>query len=280
MPSSHSPRRRSIQAFYRNGACWGLGNGLVSSSLIVYLAREFQATGFAVSLILATPRLVGVLRLGAPILIDAIGRRQAFCVRMFLAAAIVLLLLPVVCAPDTLPSPQLSLTILVAMWTLYHFLEFLGLVALWSWIGDVVPDAIRGRFIGWRGALLNAFQVAGMLIGGGISWWWRGHCETLGHDDRIWIGYAVCAVVGAGAAGPCRLATCHSACRPPPSANRRSSTFGSGGVRLSLPSAMPTIVASWPTAAGSHWPTAITGSAQFLFSVAHSRTSLTRVGWH
>lgn len=197
MTGSPSQRRLAIQAFYRNGACWGLGNGLVSSSLIVYLAGTFGAVGFTVSMILATPRLVGVLRLGTPILIDAIGRRQVFCVRMFFAASIVLLLLPVVSAPGLLPSQWLSLTALVAMWTLYHLLEFLGVVALWSWIGDVVPNAIRGRFIGRRGAVLNACQVVGMLVGGSGSWWWRGRCKELEQGDMIWFGYAVCAVAGA-----------------------------------------------------------------------------------
>ena len=197
MTASRSNRRRAIQHFYLNGACWGFGNGLVSSSLIVYLAGTFGATGFAVSLILATPRLVGVLRLGTPIWIDIVGQRQVFCVCMFLAASIVLLLLPAVSAPGFLPSSRLSLTVLVTMWTLYHLLEFLGLVALWSWIGDVVPDAIRGRFIGRRGALLNACQVVGMLAGGSGSWWWRGRCKELGQGDMIWVGYAVCAIVGA-----------------------------------------------------------------------------------
>jgi len=120
MTGSQSRRRQAIQAFYLNGACWGLGNGLVSSSLIIYLAGTFGAAGIAVSLILATPRLVGVLRLGTPILIDAMGHRQVFCVRMFLAASIVLLLLPICSAPGLLPSPRLSLTVLVTMWTLYH----------------------------------------------------------------------------------------------------------------------------------------------------------------
>jgi MFS family permease len=187
-------RRRSIQAFFRNGAYWGLGNGLVSSSLIVYFAGTFGAVGFTISLILAMPRLVGVLRLGTPIFIDAIGRRQQFCVRMFLAASIVLMLLPAVAL---LPSLIWSLWAMVALWTTYHLLEFLGLVALWSWIGDVVPDAIRGRFIGRRGALLNACQVAGMLLGGGGSWWWRGYCVEIHREELIWLAYAVCAVVGA-----------------------------------------------------------------------------------
>ncbi len=197
MSSVLSTRRRSIRAFYQNGACWGLGNGLVSSSLIVYLAGEYRAAGLAVSLILATPRLVGVLRLGAPIWIEAVGDRQKFSVRMFLAAAIVLMLLPIVSAPGALSTPRFSLAALITLWTLYHLLEFLGLVALWAWIGEVVPNRIRGRFIGRRAQLLNALQVAGMVAGGGASWWWRDRCEQLGQNGSIWLGYAGCAMVGA-----------------------------------------------------------------------------------
>jgi hypothetical protein len=197
MTGSRSTRRRSIRAFYENGACWGLGNGLVSSSLIVYLAGEYGAAGLAVSLILAAPRLVGVLRLGAPLLIQAMGDRQKFCVRMFLAAALVLLSLPVLSAPGLWPTPGFSLAALICLWTLYHLLEFLGLVALWSWIGTVVPDRIRGRFIGRRGGLLNALQVVGMAAGAGGAWWWRQHCEQLGQTDAIWRGYAACVLTGA-----------------------------------------------------------------------------------
>lgn len=197
MSGGLSTRRRSIRAFYLNGACWGLGNGLVSSSLIVYLAGEHGAAGLAVSLILATPRLVGVLRLGAPIWIEAVGDRQKFCVRMFLAAATLLMLLPIISAPGALLSPRFSLAALITLWTLYHLLEFLGLVALWAWIGEVVPDAIRGRFIGRRAQLLNALQVAGMVAGGSGAWWWRDRCQQLDQHGSIWLGYAGCAMVGA-----------------------------------------------------------------------------------
>lgn len=86
---------------------------------------------------------------------------------------------------------------MVAMWTLYHLLEFLGLVALWSWIGDAVPNAIRGCFIGRRGGLLNACQVAGMVVGGCGCWWWRNRCVEAGHNDIIWLAYAACAAIGA-----------------------------------------------------------------------------------
>lgn len=197
MTGGLSTRRRSIRAFYLNGACWGLGNGLVSSSLIVYLAGEHGAAGLAVSLILAAPRLVGVLRQGAPIWIAKVGDRQRFCVRLFLAASVVLLLLPLVSAPGALPTKQLSLVVLICLWTLYHLLEFLALVALWAWIGEVVPNSIRGRFIGQRAQLLNALQAAGMVAGGGASWWWRDRCEQLDQHASIWFGYAGCAMVGA-----------------------------------------------------------------------------------
>ena len=215
-----SPRRRSIRAFYQNGACWGLGNGLVSSTLISYLAGTFGAKGLAVSLIFAAPRLVGVLRLAAPVLIEVLGDRQKFCVRMFLAATLVLFVLPVISAPGMLSTPQASLAMLVATWTLYHLLEFLGIVTLWSWIGEVVPGAVRGRFIGLRGGLLNGCQVASMVLGGGGAWWWRNRCQELAQPEMIWYGYAVSATLGAVFLG---LAVIPLARAPAPARVRRDS---------------------------------------------------------
>jgi len=194
-----------LRRFYLNGACWGLGNGIVSSSLIVYLAGAYGAKGFAISLILATPRLVGVLRLATPMLIASVGNRRLFCVRSFLASSGVLLLLPILSAPQTNISLAVSLAILVSMWTLYHLLEFLGIVALWSWIGEVVPRSLRGRFIGRRAGLLNGFQVLGMLLGAGGTWWWKARCKFLDQNEIMWLGYAVCAIVGAAIMGVAAL---------------------------------------------------------------------------
>lgn len=192
-----SQRRESIRRFYQNGALWGLGNGLVSTSLITYLAGVYGAKGFALSLILAAPYLVGVLRLGTPLWIERIGNRKKFSVSSFLISTLFLLLLAGLTPPGVLPSTAASLTSLVLLWTIYHLFEYLGVVALWAWIGDTVPRRVRGRFIGRREALLNAFQVAAMIVSGWANFQWKEHCNASGNPDHIWYGYTVCAALGA-----------------------------------------------------------------------------------
>ena len=192
-----SQRRYSIRQFYLNGAIWGLGNGLVSSSLITYLASEYGAKGIFISLILAAPHLVGVLRLGTPLWIARIGDARKFCIYTFLLSSFFLVSLAMVTPPGVLGSRHASLTALVALWTIYHFFEYVGVVALWSWIGDTVPRTIRGRFIGNRGAILNACQVTAMIASGWGNFQWKEHCQAEGHPEHTWYGYTLCAALGA-----------------------------------------------------------------------------------
>ena len=59
-------RRRAIAYSYANGLLWAVGNGLISSTLVIYLALHLGAQRVAISALLAAPRLAGVPRLGAP----------------------------------------------------------------------------------------------------------------------------------------------------------------------------------------------------------------------
>jgi MFS family permease len=192
-----SSRRRAVVQFYRNAFFWGLGNGLVSTSLVSYLAGSYGAKGFWIGLIIAAPRLVGVLRIATPALMRLVGDRRRFAVVAYLASAAFLVILPFASAPQVLSSRQLSLAVLVAFWTAYHFCEFLGTIAIWSWIGDLVPRTIRGRFVGNRGAWLNAGQVAGMTTGAGGTIIWQ-HClDIMGRVDDPWPAYVACMISGA-----------------------------------------------------------------------------------
>lgn len=125
-------RRRARSLAYLNGGIWAAGNGLTSSVLVIYLAMEYDVPGMGlgISLILAAPRLAGLLRLAAPALIRRVGDRKRFCLAAYLASGLVLMGLPAVAAPGTLPSAAASLAALVALWCVYHLFEYLGTVAL------------------------------------------------------------------------------------------------------------------------------------------------------
>jgi MFS family permease len=195
-----SPLRRSLTLAYANGAIWGAASGLASVSLIAYFARELHATGAAISWILAAPSLVGLSRLLTPWWLDRVASRRRFCVGMFLTSAAMLGFLPVAAAPGALADSQHSLIALGSLWTLCQTLEFIGVVALWSWFGDLVPATIRGRFVGRREAWLTAGLVVGGFAAALATWAWQRHCQAIGQPELLWKSYAACASFGAALA--------------------------------------------------------------------------------
>lgn len=188
-------RRRARRLAYFNGGVWAIGNGLTSTMLVVYLAMEFDVPGIGlgISLILAAPRLAGMLRLVAPAMIGRLAGRKRFCIGAFLLSALTLWGLPLVVAPGWLPSPGASVAALVGLWCLYHLLQYLATVALWSWLADLVPPRVRGRFLGRRERWMVAGQAVGMIDAGLFVWGFG----LMYADLPRWIGYAVPAVVGA-----------------------------------------------------------------------------------
>jgi Na+/melibiose symporter-like transporter len=140
-----------------NAAIWAVGNGLVSTTLVTFLAMDLGATGLAVSLILAAPRLVGVLRIVAPAMMTTGSQRKLVCLAGYLSSAVVLGVMAL--------FGRYHIAGLVACWCLYHLLEYIATVALWSWLGDWMPPSIRGRLIGWR----ERYLVIGRIVGIGAS---------------------------------------------------------------------------------------------------------------
>jgi MFS family permease len=188
-------RRRARRLAVWNAAVWAVGNGLASTTLVVYLAYELHVprVGLGISLIVAAPQIVGLLRLGAPAMIGRLASRKGFCATAFLFSALLLLILPWLAAPGRLPSAVQSLAALIALWCLYHLLQYLGTVALWSWLADLVPARIRGRFLGKRERWLVAGQAAGALCAGLFAWGFPREYPRL----PGWIAYAIPAGIGA-----------------------------------------------------------------------------------
>jgi hypothetical protein len=193
--SAKIDRRAAMRAANWNAAIWAIGNGLAGTTLVVYLARQLGADGIAVSWIVAAPQLAGVLRLFAPALSQRWGDRKRFCIAIFVASGVALAALPLVCAPGVLPTTEQSLVALVVLWCVYHLFEYLATVALWSWIGDLTPRAIRGRFIGGRERALTLARIAGLLIGSQIADQWK--AAHAAEPTMQWIGYAIAAGIGA-----------------------------------------------------------------------------------
>jgi MFS family permease len=163
-------RPTTLWQAHANALLWGLGNGLVSTTLVTYLARELGAEGLAIGLIVAIPNLAGSLRLGTPWILALVGSRKWFSLAAFLLSGLLLLALPIACRPADESGAYGRLALLVILWGGWHLAMFLGVVALWSWLGDAAESKTRGTFIGIRTSLLTVGQIGGILAAAAFAY--------------------------------------------------------------------------------------------------------------
>lgn len=192
-------RRAARQAYrlaYWNGLVWSVGNGLASSTLVIYLAVERGAAGMAVSWILAAPQIVGLLRLATPWLLARTGDRRRFCLVNFATSSLALVALAVLAMPGVLATGESAgdwaLGAIVVLWSLFHLFQYLGVVALWSWLSDLAPPRWWGRFVARREQWMLAGAIPAMLASGLFAAWFK---EAFPPEVR-WLGYALPAALG------------------------------------------------------------------------------------
>ena len=256
--TTFTEQQRAFFLAYANGALWALGNGLGSTALVVYLVRQLGAAGLGIGAILAAPHIAGVLRLGAPALIGRVAQRRGFCMSCYGASALLLAIISQLAEPGRLTSPEFALPLVVALWCVYHLLEYAATVILWSWLGDLAPADIRGQFIGIRERWMLLARIVGMLLAGGFSWAW----SAFTGPDAAWIGYAVPACF---AAALMMAAIVPLARMPDP----REATAKPPNVINNLVAPLPDARMRWLLAFGVWFSLAngLTQSAQYLFPI-------------
>ena len=185
-------RPRVLWQAHANAFCWGLGNGLVSTTLASYLAKEFGAQGLVLAFIFASQHFAGGLRLCTPWILHWVGSRKWFAVGAFVVSCLLLLVLPEICEPGPLADNAFKLRSFVALWGGWHLAMYVGAIALWSWMGDLVESSVRGKFIGVRQSWLMAGQIVGMLAAGVFAYWY----PTWNVSATRWHTLAVPALAG------------------------------------------------------------------------------------
>lgn len=155
-----------------NAGLWAVGNGLISTLLVIYLAADLGAKGLAVSLVLAAPRFAGLLRLGVPALMARFIPRKSLCIVSYALSAVVLCAVPVAAMLEQRASDGGRIAILVVAWCFYHLAEYAGTVTLWSWLGDMTPSRFRGRILGRRERWLTFGRVCGLVASAGLASLW------------------------------------------------------------------------------------------------------------
>ncbi|EAQ82379.1 MFS transporter [Blastopirellula marina] len=166
-------RRRAISAASANAGVWAFGNGVISTSVVTYLALELGASSALIAWIIAAPQLAGVLRWFGPRILASFRGHRLPCLLFYFASVVLLLLLPTTAYPGVLPSKSLSLVALVLCWCLYHLCEYLGTICLWSWFARLIPGRFYGRFSGRRELWLNIGRLVGFVTVSALDIWYR-----------------------------------------------------------------------------------------------------------
>ncbi len=189
-------RRRALRWGLANAVLWSIGNALTTGPLVYFLAQELGARGRQLSLLLATPMLAGLLRLFAPHFIRRAGSSKRACLKFLLASYVLMLGLPLVgVLPITVPRSAV-LTIMIALICVHQLLEFIGSVALWTWLGDLVPTSIRGRYFGQRQLWQMAVLIPTILASGYFVDSWRTAYQKT-RPDLLLLGYSITNGIGA-----------------------------------------------------------------------------------
>jgi hypothetical protein len=165
--------RRAMALANVNAGLWAIGNGLVSTLLVIYLAADVGASGFAVSMILAAPRFAGLLRLGVPALMAKVVARKRLCVVSYFCSALFLCAIPMAATLGQRLGSSGAIAVLVTAWCAYHVAEYCGTVTLWSWLGDLTPPRIRGRLLGRRERWLCGGRVGGIVASAACASLWQ-----------------------------------------------------------------------------------------------------------
>ncbi len=190
-------RRRALWLAQLQGALWSAGNGLTTGTLIFYLAQELGAKGTSVSLLIAAPSLVGLLRLVTPALVGRLGGIKRTCLK---SLSVSYLLLAVGLPAVTLASPALrtkALAVMIALICVHQLLEYIGNVALWSWLGALAPARIRGRYLGRRQMWQLMLLIPALLASGLFTdYWKRTYRDT--QPERVLLGYVIPNSIGTG----------------------------------------------------------------------------------
>lgn len=193
-PSSASPIRRGLVASTIEGSFAQAFISWTSGVFVVKYATKLGVDDVMLAVITAIPVLAAGIQIGTAWIYERAGERRGVITTWTLLLARVLWFLPAALAIGGLGDGH-DVAIFVAVVTASSLLSTAGVHGWQSWMSDLVPGAVRGRYFGLRGAVC-AFVALVVAWGGGRA------LDVL-EARRSGLGYAViygaAAVAGIGA---------------------------------------------------------------------------------
>ncbi len=168
--------RRSLRASDRDGLFWSVMFGF-GENFIEPFAVALKATNVEMAALGSVPQFLGSLI--QPFTVDLMdrlrNRKRVVLIGVVLQA---LVWLPLFFLPVLMRSRAVPLLIL--FFTLYFMLARFTAPAWVSWMGDIVPENLRGEYFGHRNTIIQIATVASTFAAGALLGLFEGRVEMLG----------------------------------------------------------------------------------------------------
>ncbi|SYZ72466.1 membrane hypothetical protein [Candidatus Zixiibacteriota bacterium] len=178
--------RRWLIAMTWEGALATVFITMTSGAFLTGLALYLGASDFIIGLMAAIPYLMQTFQIPAAFLIDRTGKRKEITVWNSVVARQLWWLIP----PLMFLSGQWRLAALIGIILVSNLTIMIATPGWMSWIADLVPDKIRGRYFGYRSAAV-AFSTITATIGGGLL---LDHFHAINKEN---FGFALIIAIGA-----------------------------------------------------------------------------------
>ncbi|MCC7260750.1 MAG: MFS transporter [Alphaproteobacteria bacterium] len=166
---SHDETARGLQLVVREGIASQTMESLTKGVFLIALALQLDASNFVIGLLGAIPFLSNLFQIPAVLMVERLRDRRKIVMRAHLAARA--FLLPVAAAP-LLFEPKIALAVIIVAVAVRYSIGAMAGCAWNSWMRDLVPKIILGKFFGRR--LFYSTTVAafvGLAAGFFLDWW-------------------------------------------------------------------------------------------------------------
>jgi len=194
----HSPEdiRRGLKISIFEGALAHVYANLTGGIFLPAFALILLASELQIGILAAIPFFGTIAQIFGSVMVERFGHRKTIAIFFSLFSR--LLWIPIVILVlqlfDESRSHLLTLVILIVL--IHHLLGALSGVAWLSWMSNLVPPMIRGRFFGLRNSVLGTITILVTLAGGYFLDWFNVRFDNLPPSWPFVILFIVAIIAG------------------------------------------------------------------------------------
>ncbi len=183
-----------LRPLYYNGVFSQAMDSLTTGAILVGLALELGASNLIIGLIGAIPFLSNLFQLPAIFLVDHLQDRK----RIVLVSSVIgrSLLMLVALVPILHPSSA-ALAVVLSAVTLRYCFGAITACAWNSWLRDIIPPPMLGRFLGFRLYLMSLAAVGVGLGAAALIDFWKGRPAHLYVYTALYVLGSISGLIGA-----------------------------------------------------------------------------------